>query len=368
MKPAPKDEWRIIQSMLPAGWREAARDQGAFRRARYITDPGVLLRVLLFHAVNDGGLRETTAQLRASQIAALSQVALLKRLKTSAPWLAWIGAGLCRSFREDPKLPHGLRPRAVDSTTVQGPASTGTEWRVHYAFDLATLTCDWYDLTDAHGGERLERTPMAPNDVMLADRNYLRPAAVRAAVDAQAHVLLRLRWTHAAMVDAQGRPFQALAHTRRLRVGHIGEWPVQLLDPHGAPIDGRVITTRLPAPVAAQAERRAARASVKKHGRTDPRTLEAAHFVMVFTTVPTALLPAADVLDLYRFRWQIELAFKRLKQLLKLSRLPHQDPLAAKGWILAKLVVALLLESFHRTAVAISPWGYTFQRLASVTL
>jgi hypothetical protein len=168
------------------------------------------------------------------------------------------------------------------------------------------------------------------------------------------------------MRDARGRPFHALDRTRRLRVGHIGEWPVQLLDRHGDPIDGRVIATRLPAPVAAQAERRAARASVRKHGRTDPRTLEAAHFVMVFTTVPSTL-PAADVLDLYRFRWQIELAFKRLKQLLKLSRLPHQDPLAAKGWILAKLVVALLLESFHRTAVAISPWGYTFQRLAAVT-
>jgi len=366
MKPAPKDEWRIIQSMLPARWREAAREQGAFRRARYIDDPSVLLRVLLFHAVNDGGLRETVAQLRASEIASLSQVALLKRLKTSAKWLAWIGAGLCREFREDPKLPQGLRPRAVDSTTVQGPASTGTQWRVHYAFDLATLTCDWYDLTDAHGGERLERTPMAPNDVMLADRNYLRPSAVRAAVDAKAYVLLRLRWSHAAMLDVNGRAFHVLSRTRRLRVGHVGEWPVQLLDPDGDPIDGRVITTKLPAPLAAKAERRAAKASVKKHAHTDPRTLEAAHFVMVFTTVPAALMPALDVLELYRYRWQIELAFKRLKQLLKLSRLPHQDPLAARGWILAKLVVALLLETLHRTAVAISPWGYKFQRLASV--
>jgi hypothetical protein len=366
MKPAPSDEWRVIQSMLPTGWREAAREHGAFRRARYLDDPAVLLRLLLFHAVNDGGLRATVAQARASGIATMSQVALLKRLRTSAKWLAWIGAGLCHELREHPHLPHWLHPRAVDSTTVQGPASAGTEWRVHYALDLATLTCDWYDLTDAHGGELLERTPMHRGDVLLGDRNYLRPAAVRAAATAHAYVLLRLRWAHPAMRDPSGRTFRALSHARRLRVGDVGEWPVQLLDPEGAALDGRVIATKLPAPVAAKAERRAAQASTKKRRRPDPRSLEAAHFVMVFTTVPATILPAADVLELYRFRWQIELAFKRLKQLLKLSRLPHKDPRAAQGWILAKLVVALILETLYRTARAISPWGYTFRALASV--
>jgi len=352
--------------MLPTGWREAAREQGAFRRARYVDDPGVVLRLLLFHAVNDGGLRETVAQARASGIATMSQVALLKRLRTSAKWLAWIGAGLCRDLREDPKLPQGLHPRAVDSTTVQGPASAGTEWRVHYALDLATLTCDWYELTDVHGAELLERTPMHAGDVLLGDRNYLRPAAVRTAVKAHAFVLLRLRWSHPAMTDPRGRIFSALSRARKLRVGQVGEWPVQLLDPEGDAIAGRVIATKLPGPLAAKAERRVAKVSRKKSRRPDPRSLEAAHFVMVFTTLPATMLPAADVLELYRFRWQIELAFKRLKQLLKLSRLPHKDPRAAQGWILAKLVVALMLETLYRTARAISPWGYKFQKLASL--
>jgi hypothetical protein len=352
--------------MLPLGWREAAREQGAFRRARYVKDPAGLLRLLLFHAVNDGGLRETVAQARASGIVDMSQVALFKRLRTAGPWLAWIGAGLCRDLREELRLPAGLRPRAVDSTTVQGPASTGTEWRVHYALDLTTLTCDWYQLTDAHGGELLERTPMRKGDVLLADRNYLRPAAVRAAVNADAHVLLRLRWTHSPMQDRAGRPFQALRHARRLRVGQVGDWPVVLLDPNGAPMAARVIATKLPAPLAAKAERRVAKHASKKSTTTDPRSLEAAHYVMVFTTVPPALLPATKVLALYRFRWQIELAFKRHKQLLKLSRLPHQDARAAQGWILAKLVIALLLEALYRTARAISPWGYRLDLLASV--
>src|SRR5512147_3050202 len=98
------DEWGIIEKLLPAGWKEAARTEGAFRRARYLTDPAPLLRVLLFHAVNDGGLRETVAQARVSGIVEMSQVALLKRLRTAGNWLAWLGRELCRSFRERPRV------------------------------------------------------------------------------------------------------------------------------------------------------------------------------------------------------------------------------------------------------------------------
>ncbi len=133
---------------------------------------------------------------------------------------------------------------------------------------------------------------------------------------------------------------------------------MRLLVPGGNPIAGRVVTTKLPAPVAAKAERRAAKTAARKSREIDPRTLQAAHFVMIFTTLPETMLGAREVLELYRYRWQIELAFKRLKQLLKLGRLPHKQPAAARAWILAKLVVALLLETLYRNARAVSPWGY----------
>lgn len=364
MKVGADDEWKVIEGLLPRGWNEAARERGAFRRARYTADPAALLRLLLFHAVNDGGLRETVAQARASGIAEMSQVALFKRLRTSGAWLSWLGAELARSLREQPRLPKELRPRAIDSTTVQGPASKGTEWRVHYSLDLINLNCDWSELTNAQGAELLERTPMRRGDVLLADRNYLRPLGVRAAADVGAYVLVRLRWSHSPLVDGRGGEFHALQHAKRLKVGQVGAWSVQLPVPAGKAVPGRVVATKLPAPVAAKAERRAEKNASKKSKKIDPRSLQAAHFVMIFTTLPDTLLSARDVLELYRYRWQIELAFKRLKQLLKLGRLPHKAPEVAQAWILAKLVVALLLETLYRNARAISPWGYRFEILA----
>lgn len=365
MKVGTNDEWKVIERLLPSGWKEAARERGAFRRARYTTDAASLLRLLLFHAVNDGGLRETVAQARASGIAQMSQVALFKRLRSSGGWLAWLGAELARALREQPRLPQELRLRAIDSTTVQGPASKGTQWRVHYSLDLVDLNCDWLELTDAHGAELLERTPMQRGDVLLADRNYLRPVGVQAAVEAGAYVLLRLRWSHAPMVDHRQRPFHALQPAKKLRVGQVGVWPVKLAVPVGPAVNGRVVATRLPAPLAAKATRRVTQCASKKGKRLDPRTLEAAHFVMIFTTLPATLLGASGVLELYRYRWQIELAFKRLKQLLKLGHLPHKSLAIAQTWILAKLVVALLLETLYRNARVFSPWGYRLEALAS---
>jgi len=83
MRVGAADEWRVIERLLPQGWKKAARERGVFQRARYLKDPARLLRLLLFHAVNDGGLRETVAQARASGIAVMSRVALSKQLHSS---------------------------------------------------------------------------------------------------------------------------------------------------------------------------------------------------------------------------------------------------------------------------------------------
>jgi IS4 transposase len=130
----------------------------------------------------------------------------------------------------------------------------------------------------------------------------------------------------------------------------------------GGSIAGRVVAVRLPHALAARAQRRVELKAVRKqHATTDRRTLEAARYVLLFTTLSAEQVDAATVTEIYRFRWQIELAFKRHKQILELGRLPHKDAAAAQGWILSKLVMALLLERLYRNAVAISPWGYRIE-------
>ena len=74
-----------------------------------------------------------------------------------------------------------------------------------------------------------------------------------------------------------------------------------------------------------------------------PATLAAADWVILVTSLPSQRYPAADILALYRLRWRIELAFKRLKSLVGPKRPPGTDARSARAYVLAHLLVILLL-------------------------
>ncbi len=63
-----------------------------------------------------------------------------------------------------------------------------------------------------------------------------------------------------------------------------------------------------------------------------------------------------DILDIYRFRWQVELYFKRLKSIMDFGELPKRRDGSIMSWLHGKLMVALLLEKMLGK-VNISPCG-----------
>jgi hypothetical protein len=64
---------------------------------------------------------------------------------------------------------------------------------------------------------------------------------------------------------------------------------------------------------------------------------------------------------IYRIRWQVELAFKRLKSLLGMGRLHNKNPESAKAWLYGKLLTACLVEALEAAATRFFPWGYPFR-------
>lgn len=76
--------------------------------------------------------------------------------------------------------------------------------------------------------------------------------------------------------------------------------------------------------------------NIKQHRNRrvgDPRSIEAAGFIIIVTSLDAKVCDADEVLALYRPRWQIELAFNRLKSLIQIDRLPAKDPGLAKAWL-----------------------------------
>ena len=65
----------------------------------------------------------------------------------------------------------------------------------------------------------------------------------------------------------------------------------------------------------------------------------------MFTTAPAARLSAARCVEAYRLRWQIELAFKRMKSLGGFDELRSHDPRLVRTWLLAHLITVVLTEA-----------------------
>ena len=137
------DDWSILSSFLPQGWRRKARECGALTRARRIDGPDALLRILLIHIANDSSLAETSVRAEQLGLSQLNQSALFKRLRCAEEWLRWMAGQMRASLGFTvPKV--AQRVLAVDATTITEPGSTGTDWRIHYAIDLASLQCDCF--------------------------------------------------------------------------------------------------------------------------------------------------------------------------------------------------------------------------------
>ena len=352
-----EEDWRVLRSLLPLGWRELGRSSGALKGLRRDKSAEVSLRVLLLHLGCGHSLRETSVRARASGLARLSDVAVLKRLRKSSEWLR----GLCALLlRERGGAGGGLEVRAFDATTVREPGPTGSVWRVHYSLCLPSLRCDFFEVTPARGtgnGERFTRFPVGAGDHILADRGYATASGLRHVSAAGGWVTVRVNTGALALHGPDGARFDLLAAVSGLRrAGTVGSWPVAVGGPPGVP--GRVCAVRKSVEAARRARKRARREARRQGSKVKPETLAYANHVIVFTTFPEEAFDAREVLECYRLRWQVELVFKRLKSLARLGHLPKRDPESARAWLYGKLLLALLAEKAVHYARALSPWGY----------
>jgi hypothetical protein len=353
------DDWQVICQLLPADWEQTAHTLGALRRARGIPDANVLLRVLMVHLVDGCSLKETAVRVHQAGWCSVSSVALFKRLQAAEQWLRWLAENLWQRDA-DVVATSGHRVRAVDATTIQEQGSTGTEWRVHYAINLADLQCDFFELTDVKGGETFRRISVREGDLLLGDRAYATPPGIAHVISGGGSILVRVNHKALPLYNSAGRRIALRAWLKMLRIGDVAERPAWVHS-HDRKIPGRLIAVkrgRQSARLARSHVRRRAQRNMKAVSR---ETFFLAGYVFVWTTIPARAMKAARVMELYRVRWQIELAFKRMKSIMGLGQLPKLSEASARAWIHGKLFIALLIERLLDAAEHFSPWGYRLE-------
>jgi hypothetical protein len=367
-KPVSED-WELLKSFLPPNWGLLARRTDALKGLRQDKSGENCLQTLLIHLACGYSLRETVVRAREAHLAQLSDVALLKRLRKSEEWLY----ELCRSLFEEANLASGQpalgrRIRLVDATHVKEPGKTGSVWRIHYSLGWPSLRCDYFKLSASRGegnGESLSQLPVKAGDCLLADRGYSTASGIDLVTSQKADVILRLNPQGVRVLSDEGLLFAWEERLKPLtRPGQVEQWNVLVPRVGQAPVAGRLCVVRKSEQSTRLALKKLRRKVSKNGIALEPLTVLLAGYVLVFTTLVEVEFSAQTILEWYRLRWQIELVFKRFKQIARLGHLPKSDPASARAWLYGKMLVALLTEKLIAYAKSISPWGYQLQAIS----
>jgi hypothetical protein len=340
------ERWeKEVLPKLPQGLEEQAKVQKAFQRKREVARASSLLRAILAYVLGVMSTREWSAWAVLVGVANISEAAWRKRLRASSAWLLWSFNQLVSA--PGLKIPSQTHPPArvllIDATRLRQPGGTGDDWRLHLAYDICAGRFGEVRLTDWKEGEQLDYYHLQPGDIVVADGGYGIRRNLNLILQQQANGILRIHPSTFPILDVQGKPVDLFSWIRTTTID-LMDLAAFFRDGTGQIHAIRLVAQALPAEKAALSRMRR-RKEAQKHGRTiSDDTLLIAGWLIVVTTLESDEWPATDIVRLYRARWQIELVFKRMKQILCLNQLRSKVRLTVEACVRALLLAWALQE------------------------
>ncbi len=359
---APSDLFEHVLGRLPPGLDldALATETMAIERRREITSGSDLLRLALARGPGRMSLSQTAAWAGLIGLGALSGPGLKARLEKATAFLDRIVTSLLAVKDSIPVHWPGRFLSAADGSSISQIGSHGTDWRVHGVFDLGRGGFSHLALTDRYGAESMARGPVIDGEIRIGDRNYARAGMLQELCqrcDRTVDFIVRTSWRAFSLTTPSGVAFNLIDCLTALPDDTVPH-EVCVLAKTGRltpPLPLRLVIQRKPPEAAEAARRKLPRQAQRKQKKLDPRTVVAAGFIILATSLSGARYPADEVLAAYRLRWQIELAFKRLKSLLHIDQLPTRTERASRSWLLSHLVLALLCDDATQDLLEFSP-------------
>lgn len=361
--PDGSDSFGSVLARLPADLdiEALAHETKAIERRRGLRTAVDLLRLSVAWSCGGQSIQNVAAWAAEQGVAELTEEALVQRLHRAGPFFRALTERLLPGVGARPSW-QGRVFRIADSTSLSQPASKGTDWRVHAVYDLGRGGFSHLAVTDQHGAEALDRGQPVAGEVRVGDRGYANAQAWQRYLQAGpegADFIVRMRWNTIRLSDAPGGRFDLIdwLRTRPADVeiheamawARSGRWQ--------QPIEIRLIARRQSPEAIEKAHKVLRQRASRKQTKLDPRSLVAAEYLVLATSLSAALFPAAEVLSAYRLRWQIELAFKRLKSLMRLNKIPTHTEAGTRCWLYTHLIVALLCDDFSQDLLDSFPSG-----------
>ena len=258
------------------------------------------------------------------------------------------------------RLLDGSSIKLPDALQTAFPGTTGAGVKCQLEFDYLTGKLTYAELQPGKAGDtpsglsRLDS--VQKDDLLLQDLGYFKCDIFREIEAKHAFYVSRARADTMFYVDSpnprydkNGRKFKKYAHVRlfleeevkTMKRGEIREFPKVYIGKHER-MPSRLVVYRMTADEQKRQEERIKRRRQTKPGKIKQKAKNLAD-VSIYVTNLSTEIPASEVCDLYRYRWQIELIFKAWKSDMDAD---HYRDMKLERWMchLYAELIALLIS------------------------
>ena len=344
-----QEQIKRLMALLPEGWQAQAKELGAFRRAREIKSAEDLLKLILLYVTEGRSFAGTSAMLNISDKMSMNKIAVYNRIRKSGPWLEWLCRGLYRRqglIMERPEYLSGKNICLIDGSEVATGGGQKKYYQLHYCVELFTLAIRELQVTSIETGEKLSNFhALGSGDIVAADRMYGTKTGIEYLRGLSCDYVLRLRANAFTLYDELGEKVSVIKRLGDMQAGESASITAYYA------VDGEYHPVRICALRKSAEQEQAGLERIVKTKRRKQRGQEASkvqqdynQYIIVATSLGEEIA-AERVLEIYRMRWQIELAFKRLKSLFQYGQVPMKLDKSCYAWFYGKLLLAALCET-----------------------
>jgi hypothetical protein len=131
---AGKASFEQVISVMPEGWKDKAKELGAWLRTREIKNATDLLRLVFLYLTEGKSFSGTAALLKLAGIGSMTKKAVFTRFQTCAEWLRWLCENIYRNNHTIPEVPPWLGDKKVylvDLSYEPVHGSDKADYRLH---------------------------------------------------------------------------------------------------------------------------------------------------------------------------------------------------------------------------------------------
>jgi hypothetical protein len=336
---------KLMENLLE-GLDESAKKYGAIVRRRAIKSAAGLLTALFIYALSGVSQRVLAVIAQVAGIANISDQAWQKKFVQTIPWLTYLLNETLFETKMSVLETQALRGKPlklVDGSIVKQEGPNGESIRIHMCYCLSTGCMEEVSVTDHHTAESFKPFNIQPGCIYMADAGFGRGKNLQYVVSKGADALLRVTPNHLSLSeDIEGK--KKIDMTKKLETDKdIVDFTCYVQTEKGKYMPVRIVASRLPEDKAEKAVKRKKRNAQRKQNQVKAETLIYAEWVILMTSLGEEY-SAADLLAMYRARWQVELLFKRIKQFFRITKVRAATVKHSMALILVWLICWSLTE------------------------